>query len=330
MTEKIRIICREPEVYCLPIPLPDSPLRSLNAYLIRSQGESLLVDTGFRHPVCICAMEEALRILNVDRGRMRIFITHCHTDHMGSVPDIMRPENQVLLSETEYRMCAGHLEGDYWEQGERRFLSEGFPMAELEQVRQVNPSRIYMPKRMFPAGFVKDGERCRIGAWEWVFMDTRGHSPGHMSLYLPEKEILILGDHVLFDISPNITNWIGVEDSLGDYLNSLDRISALSVSIPLPGHRGAGRGLRERIAELKRHHCIRLEQMLAEIRQKPGMTAYQIASGAQWRMQGKSWEDAPKSQKWFAVGETIAHLDYLRLRGAVSRKMEEGRMRYEI
>ncbi|MFQ8841384.1 MAG: hypothetical protein ACLR8P_11160 [Clostridium fessum] len=28
-----------------------------------------------------------------------------------------------------------------------------------------------------------------------------------------------------------------------------------------------------------------------------------------------SWEEFPPSQKWFAVGECMAHLDYLRLRG---------------
>ena len=33
-----------------------------------------------------------------------------------------------------------------------------------------------------------------------------------------------------------------------------------------------------------------------------------------------SWEEFPLAQKFFAVGETVAHLDYLRLRGKVVRE----------
>lgn len=51
---------------------------------------------------------------------------------------------------------------------------------------------------------------------------------------------MLLGDHVLFDITPNITDWWDVPDSLGDYLRSLDKIAAYPVTLPLPGHREAG------------------------------------------------------------------------------------------
>lgn len=39
-------------------------------------------------------------------------------------------------------------------------------------------------------------------------------------------------------------------------------------------------------------------------------------------MRGKTWEEFPLSQRWFAVGETIAHLEYLMERGLAKR--EEG------
>ena len=47
---------------------------------------------------------------------------------------------------------------------------------------------------------------------------------------------MLLGDHVLFDITPNITDWWDVPDSLGDYLRSLDKLVAYPVTLPLPGH----------------------------------------------------------------------------------------------
>lgn len=51
---------------------------------------------------------------------------------------------------------------------------------------------------------------------------------------------MLLGDHVLFDITPNITDWWDVPDSLGNYLRSLDKLEAYPVTLPLPGHRQAG------------------------------------------------------------------------------------------
>ena len=36
-----------------------------------------------------------------------------------------------------------------------------------------------------------------------------------------------------------------------------------------------------------------------------------------WDIRAKSWADFPRNQKWFATGEALAHLDYLREEGAI-------------
>ena len=59
------------------------------------------------------------------------------------------------------------------------------------------------------------------------------------------------------------------------------------------------------------HHKIRLEDTIDILAKKQNLTAYQIASFMKWSMRGKCWEDFPITQRWFAVGETMAHLDYL-------------------
>ena len=41
-----------------------------------------------------------------------------------------------------------------------------------------------------------------------------------------------------------------------------------------------------------------------------------------------AWEEFPLAQKFFAVGETVAHLDYLRLRGKVVHETVKGKNRY--
>ena len=48
-------------------------------------------------------------------------------------------------------------------------------------------------------------------------------------------------------------------------------------------------------------------------------------------MRGRNWEEFPVSQRWFAVGETIAHLDYLMTKGAVKCDIDsEGVHRYTL
>jgi glyoxylase-like metal-dependent hydrolase (beta-lactamase superfamily II) len=72
-----------------------------------------------------------------------------------------------------------------------------------------------------------------------------------MCLYAPEEGLFFAGDHVLFDITPNICSMGPETDMLGDYLRSLEKVRGLEVRVPFPAHRTTGRvSLRERIGEL--------------------------------------------------------------------------------
>ena len=47
-----------------------------------------------------------------------------------------------------------------------------------------------------------------------------------------------------------------------------------------------------------------------------------------WSMRGKNWDEFPIQQKWFAIGETISHLDYLLLRNKIIRHDEKETIYY--
>ena len=53
MVEKI---LDHPEIWKIYVELPDSPLKNLNSYVIRSNGEALIVDTGYNRPECRLAL----------------------------------------------------------------------------------------------------------------------------------------------------------------------------------------------------------------------------------------------------------------------------------
>jgi hypothetical protein len=79
----------------------------------------------------------------------------------------------------------------------------------------------------------------------------------------------------------------------------------------------------KRIAELKHHHEVRLNEIL-DILQTGAQTAYGVASKMTWDIRCESWESFPVQQQWFATGEAISHLLHLGKRGLVTQEERDG------
>ena len=119
----------------------------------------------------------------------------------------------------------------------------------------------------------------------------------------------------------DLPNCGGHGGAASDYLDSLRLARKYPVRLALPGHRKTG-DYAARIEALLAHHERRLAETEALLAEHPGMTAYETAGKMRWKIRAASWEEFPPSQKWFAVGECMAHLDYLRLRGRIRREMD--------
>ena len=85
-------VSNNPEIYKIEVPLEGSPLKNLSSYVLKSQGASLVVDTGFNMPGSFNALSSGLRELNVDMSDKNtvLFLTHVHSDHVGLVPRIAK------------------------------------------------------------------------------------------------------------------------------------------------------------------------------------------------------------------------------------------------
>ena len=130
-----------PNLFQIPVPLPDNPLRELNAYLIRGTDRSLLIDTGFRLPPCRAAIENGLREAGVDRSRMDILCTHIHTDHTGQSLDLITPGRTIYIGAGDYPMTIGAYDAYFWRITDQRFSAEGFPPEEARVLLETNPAR---------------------------------------------------------------------------------------------------------------------------------------------------------------------------------------------
>lgn len=312
-----------PGIYRILIPLAGNPLKELNSYVIKGNGESnnLLIDTGFQTKECYQCMTESLDKLGISMDNTDILLTHLHADHSGNAAALIKENNKVYLSAMDTEVLLSHsrsLPGGGMYEYQRNRLIKNQISPELVDKMLVNSTSYKVNPDYSFMSYTKldEGNIIEAGDYKLKAIYTNGHTPGHMCFSVEGTGIMFLGDHVLFGITPNITNWPGVEDSLGDYLKSLDKISKYDVSIPLPGHRQTG-NFYERIESLKAHHERRLNECLDIIGNSQKAKLYDIAGNMKWKIRAANWEDFPALQKWFALGECLSHIDLLKKQGKI-------------
>jgi len=311
-------------IFRIEVPLPNTPLKDVYSYAIRGDGEWLVIDTGMNNEMCKKAMDDALREIGVKDEPIDVIATHFHADHVARIIEIATRNRYI--SETDSRVVADE---DHLDKVFDFYQLNAFPDKERKIVEKVHPGIKYYVSGKPDFTFIKDKEEIKIGQYRFVFIETPGHTPGHMCLYEPEKKIFIAGDHILRTITPNISQLYEGENVLKDYLTSLDKVSGLDVSLVLPAHREVFDDFSERIQELKLHHDIRCEEVLSILEQGT-QDAFRVASQMTWCMRGMPWEEYHATQKFFATGEAIAHLDYLAEEGKVKRSRQGEMISYRL
>ena len=307
-----------PNLYRVEVPLPRNPLKAVNSYIIKAQGKSLIIDTGMNREECMSVLSSGLMELDVDLNKADFFITHLHADHLGLASTMATDTSKIYFNQAD----ADIINSEAWEEYSNFAGINGFPKDELQRAIQSHPGVKYSTKGYVDFHILKEGDAISIGDYLLKCIETPGHTPGHICLYEPNKKIFISGDHILSDITPNISLFSNDENPLKEYLISLDKVYNFDVRLVLPGHRAPFTNFKERIEELKRHHEVRANEVLS-ILEKGNEDAFHVASQMTWDMSYESWELFPLLQKWFATGEAIAHLKYLEEEGKIRREIKE-------
>jgi glyoxylase-like metal-dependent hydrolase (beta-lactamase superfamily II) len=315
-------------MYRTEIPLPRSPLKWLNSYIVEGGDRFLIIDTGFNCEECLNEMLTNLQKLGVNLNKTDLFITHLHVDHMGLAGTLAQDSSKVYFNEQEARHINSQHDND-WQKIIDVYVANGFDAEGARISMESHPAHKYGLKRKIDFTVVKDGDMIDVGDFHFRCVATPGHSPGHTSLYEANKNILVAGDHILFDITPNIAYWLEMEDALGQYLASLEKVNALDVKLVLTGHRRLIHNLHGRVKELQEHHHSRLNEVLIALGDGE-QNILQIAPRITWDITARTWEEFPPPQKWFAFGETMAHVKYLEARGVVRRKNQNGATKYSL
>jgi len=310
-----------PGLYRINVPLPGSPLKATNSYVVKGTDQSLIVDTGWNREDCMAALVSGLRECGVDLKQADFFITHMHADHSGLVSNLAEQRAKIYFGEADAEIIRSSTP-EHWEKMIDFARKCGFPGEELQRAVGSHPGRRYSPDNSLNICVAKDGDTIIIGDYSFRCIETPGHTPGHICLYEPSKKIFICGDHILFDITPNITLSFEERNPLKEYLISLDKVYDLDVKLVLPGHRSIFKDQKGRIRELKQHHQTRLDEVIS-ILGKGEQNAFQVASQMTWDIGYKSYGLFPPAQKLFAFGEALAHLKYLEEAGDVGWRVEK-------
>jgi len=321
MTEEISA-----NLYRIEIPLPKNPLKAINSYVIKDAERNLIIDTGWNQEECMEAMQAGLKELGVDIRKTDFFITHLHADHFGLVSSLVTDTSKIYFNQPDAdRFKSGFRLDDFVNVAR----SNGYPENEIQKAIHAHPGLKFRARADLAFHILEEGDTLSIGDYGFKCIETPGHTLGHMCLYEPNKKIFVSGDLILNDITPNIQLWFDEWNPLKEYLASLDKVFELDIELVLPGHRSIFKDCKKRIQELKQHHQDRLDEIIS-ILEKGSKNAFQVASKMKWDIISDSWDLFPVSQKWFATGEAIAHLKYLKEKGVIISEMRKQKIVFSL
>ncbi|MDF2961158.1 MAG: beta-lactamase [Paenibacillus sp.] len=303
-------------IYQIKVPLP-FPLRWVNSYMIRGKNGFTLLDPGLHTEAAEQFWEQALGELGIScRDIEQIVLTHHHPDHYGLAGYFQeRSGAPVRMSGTGYEQVQL-----LWGEGQpmtasllRLFSSHGMPEELLLSMQDHMAGFVSMVSPQPQVSLINIGDRVRLGDHEYAAVHTPGHAAGHICFYRAETKEMLCGDHVIPQISPNVSYLPGGidENPLGSFLQSLEAIGRYEVAVAYPGHREPFESFGRRTQELIQHHESRLELMRSMLTEQP-LSAYDVCRST-------FGLKLTLHQLRFALSETLAHLIYMRESGTAKQ-----------
>jgi glyoxylase-like metal-dependent hydrolase (beta-lactamase superfamily II) len=315
-------------VHWVRMPLPFA-LDHVNLWVLDGGDGYAIVDTGYGDAATRAVWEAHFRGLLGGRAPARIVVTHYHPDHVGNAAWLgerfgLWPAmtlTEFLAAHVVHDNAAGSGVEDYC----RHFAAHGMSAADVEALR-ARGNRYAVGAPVLPRHYHRllDGDAVRLGGRDFRVIAGYGHSPEHAALFAAGAEpLLVSGDMLLPRISTNVA--VHPADAQGDplqrFLDSLGAYEALPAdTLVLPSHGLPFRGAATRVAQLRSHHAERLADLVAAMGAAP-LSAAELLPVLFRR-------PLDLQQRYFAMGEAIAHLNHLWHQGRLTRVLRDGQVRF--
>ena len=303
-----------PGVWRLRLPLPWPGVPHCNAWALAAGDGIVLVDCGMDEPGSMRHLERALEQVGLRLELVRLLVcTHAHTDHCGQAAAIqartgcelwIHPRHEHLQAQTDDPDAALARRIEVARQS-------GVPEAPLREWAEGRRSgETWMSGPLQPARDLVEGVEVATDLGAWRVIETPGHAPSHVVLHLPERRLLISGDHVLGRIAPYFDRGFS-PDPVGEFLASLDRVADLDVRLTLAGHARSFTDLRGHVDGNRALVARRLDALRGALG-GDGRTAFELLPD----VFGDEYDPAGAQR---LLVELLALLDHLELAGEAVR-----------
>ena len=304
----------------LPLPLR---LNHVNVFILDDGDGWVVFDCGMNTAASMGAWANHL-----DDGRLtgrpirRVIVSHFHPDHVGLAGWLCeRYGAELLMTRTEWliaRMLTRDAHGPRSMAALNAHLARcgapGETAYEMAASSATFANRVTEPPPVYTR--LQAGDVLTIGGRKWVCRIGGGHAPEQAALWCEDDRLLLIGDQILPNISPNVSVWHSQpeENPLAAYLQLLNAQGDLPEDAKvLSAHGLPFLGLNSRAAWLKAHHDERLDALLGAF----GGDPIDVWTALLALFPQENELDA--HQKNFALGETLAHLNHLVGLGTIRR-----------
>lgn len=210
-----------PDVYCVRVPFVNLGSGESNCYIVRDDGDCLVVDPGAANEVGMRRVRNALFELGVAPGECKVFLTHTHFDHAESTRVLFPEGTCVYVSEVGFEERSPIRAEAVRELFVRRMLKMGATLADAEEYSRNDYESTFLPAGAFDYRFVREGDEVHVGRFVFDVVEVPGHTLDLVCLVGRDGAPSFTGDEVIFGTTPSVDAPFDGEDALALYMEGL-------------------------------------------------------------------------------------------------------------